>query len=70
MAKEIFVVRITKEVCNIKILLQQKNKNYFKKIHHQLLNNQSIKLSSSSETDNIIQEREVVFKKNLTVGLP
>ena len=34
-----------------------------KKIHHQLFNNQSIELSSSSEIDNIIQE-------NPTVGLP
>ena len=31
---------------------------------------QSIKLSSLSEIDNIIQEGEVFFKKNLTVGLP
>ena len=31
---------------------------------------QSIKLSSSSEIDNIIQEGEVIFKKNPTVGLP
>ena len=45
-------------------------KNYFKKIHHQLFNNQSIELSSSSEIDNIIQEGEVIFKKNPTVGLP
>ena len=45
-------------------------KNYFKKIHHQLFNNQSIQLSSSSEIDNIIQEGEVNFKKNPTVGLP
>ena len=27
-------------------------------------------LSSSSEIDNIIQEGEVIFKKNVTVGLP
>ena len=40
------------------------------KIHHQLFNNQLIKLSSSSEIDNIIQEGEVIFKKNPTVGLP
>ena len=39
-------------------------------MYHQLFNNQSIELSSSSETDNIIQEGEVVFKKNHTVGLP
>ena len=45
-------------------------KNYFKKIHHQLFNNQSNELSSSSEIDNIIQEGEVIFKKNPTVGLP
>ena len=31
---------------------------------------QSIELSSSSEIDNIIQEGEVIFKKNPTVGLP
>ena len=30
----------------------------------------SIELSSSSETDNIIQEGEVIFKENRTVGLP
>ena len=41
-------------------------KNYFKKIHHQLFNNQSIQLSSSSEIYNIIQEGEVNFKKNPT----
>ena len=29
-----------------------------------------MELSSSSEIDNIIQEREVMFKKNRTVGLP
>ena len=39
-------------------------------MYHQLFNNQSIELNSSSETDNIIQEGEVVFKKNPTVGLP
>ena len=27
-------------------------------------------LSSSSEIDSIIQEGEVIFKKNVTVGLP
>ena len=54
----------------MKDLLQQKNKSYFKKIHHQLFNNQSIELGSSSEIDNIIQEGEVIFKKNPTVGLP
>ena len=41
-------------------------KNYFKKIHH---HNQSLELSSLSEIDNIIQEEEEIFKKNLTVGL-
>ena len=46
------------------------NTNYFKKIHHQLFNNQSLELSSSSEVENIIQEEEAVFKKNHTVGLP
>ena len=56
--------------CHIKIILQQSNKNYFKKIHHQLFNNQSLELSSSSEFDNIIQEEEAIFKKNLTVSLP
>ena len=50
--------------------MQQKNKNYFKKIHHHLFNNQSLELSSSSEIDNIIQEEEEIFKKNPTVGLP
>ena len=32
------------------------------------MNNQSIDLSSSRETDNIIQEEEAVFKKNPKVG--
>ena len=41
----------------------------FKKIHHQVFNNQLTELSLSSEIDNIIQEREVIFKKNPTVGL-
>ena len=41
-----------------------------KKIYHQLFNNQSIYSSSSSEIDYIIQEGEVIFKKNPTVGLP
>ena len=40
------------------------------KSHLQLYNNQSTELSSSSEIDNIIQEGEVIFKKNPTVGLP
>ena len=31
---------------------------------------QLIELSSSSEIDNIIQEGEVIFKKNPTLGLP
>ena len=31
---------------------------------------QSIELSSSSQMDNIIQDGDVIFKKNLTVGLP
>ena len=56
--------------CHIKVLLQQWNKNYFKKIHHQLFNNQSIELRLSSEIDHIIQEGEVVFKKNPTLGFP
>ena len=42
----------------------------FKKIHHKLFKNQLIEVSSSSEIDNIIQEGEVIFKKNPTVGLP
>ena len=45
-------------------------KNYFNKIHHQLLNNQSIESCSSSEIDNIIQEGEIISKKKSTVGLP
>ena len=49
---------------------KNKIKKCFKKIHHQLFNNQSTELSSSSEIDNIIQEGEVIFKKNPTVGLP
>ena len=48
----------------------KQKKNYFKKIHHQLFNNQSIELNSSSEIDNIVQEGEVIFKRNPTVGLP
>ena len=44
--------------------------NYFKRIHHQIFNNQSIELSSSGEIDNIIQKGEVIFKKNPTVSLP
>ena len=40
------------------------------KIHHQLFNNQSVKLGSSREVDNIIQEGEVVSKKTPIVGLP
>ena len=39
-------------------------------MHHQFFNNESIELSSSSEIGNIIQEGEVIFKKNPTVGLP
>ena len=46
------------------------NRNYFKKIHHHLFNNQSLELSSSSETDNINQEEEAIFKKSPTVALP
>ena len=46
------------------------NTNYFKKIHHQLFNNQSLELSSSSKVENIIQEEEAIFKKNHTEGLP
>ena len=40
------------------------------KIHHPPFTNQSLDLSLSSEVDNIIQEEEVIFKKNPTVGLP
>ena len=39
------------------------------KIYHQRFNNQSIELTSSSEIDNIIQDEEVIFLKNPTVGL-
>ena len=53
--------------CHIKIHLQQSNKNYFKKIHHQFFNNQSLKLSSSIEFRNI-QEEEAIFKKHPTVS--
>ena len=45
-------------------------KSNFKKIHHQLFHNQLTELNLSSEIDNIIQEGEVIFKKNPTVGLP
>ena len=38
-------------------------------MHHQFFNNESIELSSSSEIGNIMQEGEVIFKKNPTVGL-
>ena len=38
----------------------------FKKIHHHLFKNQLIELSSSSQID-IIQEGEVIFKKNTTI---
>ena len=38
------------------------------KIYNLLFNNQSIELSSSSETDNIIQE--VTFRKSPTIDLP
>ena len=44
-------------------------KNCFQKIHHELFNNQSTELSSSSEINNIIEEGEVIFKKNPTIGL-
>ena len=43
---------------------------FFKKIHYQLLNNQSIELYLSSGNDNIIQEGEVIFKKKTHSGLP
>ena len=34
------------------------------------MNNQSVKLSSSSEIDNIIQVGEIIFNKNPTVSFP
>ena len=34
------------------------------------MNNQSIELSALSEIDNIIQEGDVIFKKNPAVGSP
>ena len=46
------------------------NEKLFQENSHQLFNNQSIELSLSSENDNNIQEAEVIFKKNPTVGLP
>ena len=45
-------------------------KSNFKKIHHQLFNNQLIELSLSSEIDNIIIEGKVIFKKNRNAGVP
>ena len=81
----IFTFQITKEVNihnNIKKIYSNKvsKKPFFiiskffynnkMKIHHQLFNNQLTELSSSSKIGNIIQEREVIFKKNLTVSLP
>ena len=45
-------------------------KQNFKKIHYQLFNNQLIELSSSREIDDVIQEGEVIFKKNPTVSSP
>ena len=42
----------------------------FKKIHHQLFNNQLTELSSSKEIESITQEGEIIFKENPTVGLP
>ena len=39
-------------------------------MHHQLFNNESLELSSSSEFDNIVQEEETIFKENPTVSLP
>ena len=34
------------------------------------MNNQSTELSSSNESDNVIQEGNIIFKKNPTVDLP
>ena len=53
----------------------KKNYNNKRKIisiknFYQRFNNQSTELNSSSEIDNIIQKGEVIFKKNLTAGLP
>ena len=45
-----------------KIFSQQKNENYFKKIHHHFFNN-------LSEIDTIIQEQEEILKKNPRQGL-
>ena len=46
-------------------------KKLLQKIHHQLFKNQSVELiSSSNETDNIIQDKEVIFKKNPAIDLP
>ena len=45
-------------------------KKLLQKIHHQLFKNQSVELSSSNEIDNIIQDKEVVFKKNPAIDLP
>ena len=63
--------KISNIFCHIKIILQQQNKNCFKKIHHMLFNNQSIELTISNEIDigNIIQEVEALSKKNSTGGL-
>ena len=47
----------------LKFFYNHKTKIYFQKNHHQLFNNQSIELSSSSETENTIQQGEVIFKK-------
>ena len=47
-----------------------KQKLFFLKNHHRVFNNQSLKLCSSSDTDNIIPEEEAIFKKNPTVSSP
>ena len=47
-----------------------KQKLFFLKNHHRVFNNQSLKLCSSSEIDNVIREDEEIFKKYPKVGLP
>ena len=69
-----FIKKTSNFFCQIKILSQQYNKNYFIIkiiiIHRHLFNNQSLELSSLSEIDNIIQEEGEIFRKNPTEGLP
>ena len=44
--------------------------NKIQEIYQELFNNQLIELNSSGEIYNIIQEGEVIFKKNPTADLP